>query len=162
MSIPSAIIFINSDLTDSLKQILAEQLNITETMTGTEFDARIVADPNYADVVYMQKIRILVVRDDYNVNTQYADVVIFYKQGLATILKNNLGPPGLSLPVARLNLYALLRYNGSNQVVILPATSTTNSGALGGIFALEGVDQSGVHSVNPDNEANNTDFVNRK
>jgi len=33
---------------------------------------------------------------------------------------------------------------------------------LGGIFALQSSDTSGVHDANPDNEYNNIDFINRK
>lgn len=164
MSIPSAIIFVNADLTDSLKSILAEQLNITETMTGIEFDARMAVDPNYATVVHLQKIRIMVIRSDFRDYTHrtVADVVMFVKQGLVSIEKNNFGPPGLTLPLERLNLYALLRYNNSSEVTILPAAPTTRSEALGGIFTLLSTDPSGVHDANTDNEANNEDFINRK
>ena len=49
-----------------------------------------------------------------------ADIVLYLKNGLASILKNNYGPPGLTLPFDRLNIYDLLRYNNSSQVVILP------------------------------------------
>lgn len=164
MSIASAIIFVNADLTDSLKSILAEQLNITETMTGAEFDARMAVDPNYATVVHLQKIRILVIRSDFRDYTHrtIADVVMFVKQGLVSIEKNNFGPPGLTLPLERLNLYALLRYNNSSEVTILPTTPTTRSSALGGIFTILSTDPSGVHDANTDNEANNEDFINRK
>lgn len=171
MNIPSAIIFVNADLNDALKAVLTEQLNITETMTGAEFDARMVVDPNYADIVHLQKIRILVIRDDFHdyTNRTVADVAMFVKQGLASLEKNNFGPPGLTLPVQRINLYTVLRYVGSSEVTILPVSSTNTSSALGGIFALEGdedttgaYDTSGVYSANTDNEANNTDFINRK
>lgn len=123
MELPAAIIFVNSDLTDSLKSILVNQLMINETISGVEFDARVVADPNYPVVVHLQKIRILVIRQSFQdqTNRQFADVVIFVKGGLATIEKNNFGPPGLSLPVDRLNIYALLRYNRSSEVVVLPS-----------------------------------------
>lgn len=163
MSIPSAIIFVNADLTDSLKEILAEQLNVTETMTGAEFDARMAWDPNYATVVHLQKIRILVIRTDFRdyTNRTVADVVMFVKQGLVSIEKNNFGPPGLTLPLERLNLYALLRYNNSSEVVILPPDATARSSAIGGIFSLQTSDPSGVHDANTDNEANNEDFINR-
>jgi hypothetical protein len=123
-----------------------------------------VADPNYADIIHMQKLRVLIIRDDFQGHTsaQLADVVMFVKQGLVSILKSNYGPPGLTLPLQRLNLYTLLRSVGSSEVTILPASTTNTSAAIGGIFAIEANDPSGVHSVNLDNEANNTDFINRK
>jgi hypothetical protein len=110
-------------------------------------------------------IRILVIRQDfrdYN-NRNLADVVMFVKQGQAAIEKNNFGPPGLTFPVERINMYELLRYVGSNQVVILPPTaSPPQPFALRGIVAYQGADTSGVHAPNPDNEYNNPDFINRK
>ena len=164
MSIPSAIFFVNADLTPALRLILAEQLNVTESMTDTEFDLRVSLDPNYATVIHGQKLRVLVIRSNFHdmTNRNLADVVMFVKQGLVSIEKNNFGPPGLTLPLERLNLYSLLRYNKSSEVVVLPTTGRENSSALGGIFALQTNDPSGVHDANTDNEAHNTDFINRK
>jgi hypothetical protein len=164
MSIPAAIFFVNADLNDLSKSTLTQQLDLTETMTGEEFDARMAWDPNYAQVVHLQKTRIMVIRSDFHdhTNRTVADVVMFVKQGLVSIEKNNFGPPGLTLPLERINLYALLRYNNSSEVTILPTTPTTRSSALGGIFTILSTDPSGVHDANTDNEANNEDFINRK
>lgn len=163
MSLPAAIFFVNADLNDLSKLTLTQQLELTETMTDTEFDARMTVDPNYATIVHLQKLRIMVIRADFRdyTNRTVADVVMFVKQGLVSIEKNNFGPPGLTLPLDRLNLYALLRYNNSSEVTILPTTPTTQSSALGGIFTILSTDPSGVHDANTDNEANNEDFINR-
>lgn len=112
-SLPSGIIFVNEDLNDILQQKIMSQLLIHEAMTGAEFDARLVVDPNYATVVKLQKIRILVIRSFRDTtNRNLADVVIFVKAGLASIEKNNFGPPGLTFPVETFNIYQLLRENG--------------------------------------------------
>lgn len=111
-NIPPGIIFINEDLDATLKAKIATQLYIHETMTGTEFDARVSSNPSYPDIVRLQNTRILVIRDfrDYT-NREIADVVIFVKAGLAAIEKNNFGPPGLTLAVDTFYIYQLLREN---------------------------------------------------
>ena len=175
MSFPPAIIFINGntdgyghtygDLDSIGKSTLESQLYIDETMTGEEFDARVVVDPNYPTIVHLWKQRILVIRPDFRdyINRELADVVLFVKQGMATILKNNYGPPGLTLPIQRLEIHQLLRYNRSEYVVNLPAIHVYPfPRTLGGIFALQRADTSGVHTPNTDNEYNNDDFINRK
>jgi hypothetical protein len=175
MQPPAAIFFVNSDLNATSLSNLQSQLYINDTMTDTEFDARTTADPNYPSTIHLQKLRVLVIRKDFRdlTNRALADVVVFVKQGMATILKNNFGPPGLSLPTERLNMYALLRAVGSPNVAILPQPSAPptacgcscncNCGSgLRGIFAIEARDTSGVQDSNPDNECNNSDFINRK
>ncbi|MFX8879542.1 hypothetical protein ABTM72_19335, partial [Acinetobacter baumannii] len=75
---------------------------------------------------------------------------------------------GLTFPISRINVYELLRYNNSPNVVILtapppPAVSPTSiTYGIGGIVVDEIVDSSGVQLPNPDNEYNNPDFINRK
>lgn len=164
MTLPAAIIFINSDISDKTKSTLVSQLHINESMTGTEFDARVVADPNYPTIVELQGLRILVIRDTFRdlTNRSYADLVLFFAHGLVTIEKNNFGPPGQTFAIERINIYELLRANNSSHVVILPQNTNNHSSVLGGIFAIESADTSGVHDANPDNEANNQDFINRK
>lgn len=171
MPIPSAIFLTNS--TDSAGlQTLSTQLNITETISLNEFNARVDVDPNYPTTIHLNNLRILVTSSDFSIQTNRSlmDVVIFVKQGLASIQKNNFGPPGLTFPIDRINMYELLRYVGSNQVVILPVTATKPPHAcghscgccLGGILAIQSSDSSGVHCPNPDNIYNNPDFINRK
>lgn len=174
MQPPPAIIFVNADLNATSLSTLQTQLYINDTMSDTEFDARVNVDPNYPTNIHLQGLRILVVRKDFHdlTNRALADVVIFVKQGLATILKNNLGPPGLALPIGRLTIFALLRAVGSAFVAILPGIenvepeqddeATENFGVgLGGIFAIEAKDASTVHQDDPD-EDDNLDFINRK
>ncbi len=113
-ALPSAIIFINNDVSDNVKSVLIKQLYIHESITREEFDARVSADPEYPNVVHLNNLRILVFQDFWAPRNGFdiADVVIFIKSGLAYIESNNFGPPGLCLPVANLYIHALLRGNG--------------------------------------------------
>lgn len=112
-TLPPGIIFINEDLDDALKSKIKTQLYIHEIMTGTEFDTRVSVDPNYPKIIKLQNRRILVIRNFRDLsNRNLADVVIFVKAGLASIEKNNFGPPSLTLPVDTFNIYQLLRENG--------------------------------------------------
>jgi hypothetical protein len=100
-----AIIFVNADLTPNVLAALQRQLMITDTMTGSEFDARVAADPNYPAIAHDDGLQLLVIRPLYDfTNRALADVVIFVKDGMAAVEANKYGPPGLSLPVDRLTL----------------------------------------------------------
>ena len=121
-SMPPAIVFVNGDITypatpppnppdldvfigsepnnptsyiDSPSELttLQIQLFIDDTMTKSEFDARMVADPNYATIVHLQGLRILVILPTFRdfVNRERADVVMFLHQGLADIETNWFG-----------------------------------------------------------------------
>lgn len=165
MSLPSAIIFINADINDGIKNTLSSQLYIDEIMTDTEFDARILLDPSYPDQIHFNEMRIIVVLQDFRnyTNRNLADIVMFLKLGLAHIEINKLGPPGLALPIQHINIYQLLRYVKSDQVVILPAEHCPpKHHHLRGIVADQLADSSGIYCPNPDNERNNESFKNRK
>ena len=115
---PAAIVFVNNDLTDNVKEALVRQLFISEAITGAEFDARVVADPNYYTAVHQNNLRIMVIRNlSETTNRELADVVIFVKAGLASVEGGKFGPPGLTLPVDRLYWHELL--NG-----VAPSTET--------------------------------------
>ena len=173
--LPPAIIFINADLNANATNTLKGQLYINDTMSFTEFNSRVKTDPNYPNNIHSQSLRILVLLPTLmdQTNRNLADVVLFFNQGQITIEKNNFGPPGLSLPIARVDVYTLLRYNGSSSVVILPKSPQRHQccqcshchqchHCLGGIVVDELADASGVYCPNPDNEYNNPDFINRK
>lgn len=128
---PGAIIFVNDTINSStlgllqtdtsqnqsIESTLAKQLEINESISLTEFNARVAADPNYPNVVHLLRLRLLVVLPDFRdyTNRNLADIVIFAKAGLASVEKNNFGPPGLTLPVMRLNIWNLINgIKGSN------------------------------------------------
>ena len=173
--LPPAIIFINGDidgygynygdLNTISKLTLESQLYIQETITGDEFDTRIIIDPNYPAIIHSMNYRILVIKGDVNnhANNEYADIILFVKQGLVSVIKNNYGSPGLTVPLSKIEIHQLLRYNKSKYVVNLPLTSIYPfPRTLGGIFAMQSKDISGVHEANSDNEYNNEEFINRK
>ena len=172
MSLPAAIFFVNADINEGIRTTLMNQLFIDEALSDVDFDARVQVEPEYPSLIHLNGLRIMVLRQNFRdyTNRNLADVVMFVKQGLASIEKNNFGPPGLTFPADRINMYELLRYVGSNQVVILPVTATKPPHAcghgcgccLGGILAIQSSDTSGVHCPNPDNIYNNPDFINRK
>jgi hypothetical protein len=118
-SLPSAIIFINGDITypaepppyppssdvfigsipnnprsyitsPSELNTLQNQLFIDDTMTKYEFDRRMWEDPNYATVVHLQGMRILVILPTFQdyLYRDLADITLFLHQGLADVLTN--------------------------------------------------------------------------
>lgn len=96
----SAIIFVNADISQGIKEALERQLFITESVTGAEFDARIAEDPNYPLEIQENNLRILVIRDYWTTtNRELADIVIFASNGLATVESNKFGPPAQTYPI---------------------------------------------------------------
>jgi len=89
---------------------LQTQLFIDDTMTKAEFDARIAMDPNYATVVHLMNLRIMVILPTFQdlVNRDLADIVMFLSHGLANIERNRVGPTCKSFDIQRLNPSALL------------------------------------------------------
>jgi len=172
MQPPSAIIFINSEISDQQKSIISEQLFISETISFTEFNLRVENTPSYPEIIQGQNLRILVLCDNFQdyTNRNLADVVIFVKQNLASIEKNKFGPPGVTFDVPRIDIWKTLRGADSDKVIILPNTKPNilkecdckQLYGLGGIFAIE-LRSSGISACkNPDSESNNQDFINRK
>ncbi|MDP2685234.1 MAG: hypothetical protein Q8P20_09455 [bacterium] len=100
---PAGVVFVNNDLTTSVQNALVKQLHISEVVDGYSFDNRIIADSSYIAVIKQFDLRIMVVRSFEELdNRGLADVVIFVSSGLAAVLKNNFGPPNITMPVARL------------------------------------------------------------
>lgn len=172
MNLPSAIIFINADLSDITKNNLKIQLDITEIISDVEFDARVVADPNYPIFIHLNNQRVLVIRQslqDYT-NRQLADILLFFKQGMVTVLQNNFGPPTLSLPIDRLNIFNLLE--GIKNIYRTFSCRKCKCCCRCCCFKhlpiqlqqmlIDPFDISGVRDANCDNQYNNIDFINRK
>jgi len=98
------------------------QLFIDDTMTKSEFDARIAADPNYGTIVHLQGLRILVILPTFHdfLNRHHADVVMFLHQGLADIKENRFGECGKSVEIQKFTIYDILRASHSHFMVELP------------------------------------------
>lgn len=100
---PAGIVFVNNDLTTSVQSALVKQLHITEVIDGYVFDDRIVNNANYVDAIKLLDQRIMVVRSfEELTNRALADVVIFVSHGVASVLDNKFGPPGVTSAVCRL------------------------------------------------------------
>jgi len=196
ISCPPGATFIGADPSSSTLTTLMTQLYIPicDVMTKAEFDARLAVDPNYATVVHLQLLRILVILPDFHdlTNRQYADVVMFYHQGLIDIEKNKFGPPGQSYELQRANMWAVLRAGHSKQVITLPFPGTAPCDAcrypfycdrchtFSGMKICEscgcgcqcgctckltdnqGIVQNPIYAPNCDNEYHNEDFIHRK
>lgn len=118
------IAFINAEINNNVRATLQSQLYLTEIISDTEFDARVVADPSYPFQIHANGLRIMVVRQNFRdlTNRSLADVVMFYSHGLINIECNKYGPPKLALPIFKLNIWELLRGAGSDLVTTLPAS----------------------------------------
>ena len=117
MLYPPAIIFSNDDLTSQVQQVLRTQLFLDEIMSGSVFDGYVVADGSYARDLKLSGKRILVMRNFATMNNEdLADVVIFIKNGLASIQKNNFGPPMQTYQVATLNMFQLLGSSSTKNI----------------------------------------------
>jgi len=102
---PAAVIFINADLTDNVRNMLVKQLHINDVVDGYVFDQRIASDTNYVNNIKQLDLRVMVVRSSMQElqNREYADVVCFFKNGLISILENKFGPPGQTYRVVNLD-----------------------------------------------------------
>ena len=88
---PTAIIFVNNDLTDSVRNMLVKQLHIDEAITGDIFDSRLALNPNYINELKSLRKRILVERTFADTtNREYADIVAFVAHGLIAVEENNI------------------------------------------------------------------------
>jgi hypothetical protein len=104
VAVPSAVIFVNNDLVPQVRSFITTQLHITEWITGTQFDNRIAADPDYIDKIKQMGWRLMVERNYQELdNRTLPDVVIFVKNGMASIEYNNFGPPKPQFPVLNLH-----------------------------------------------------------
>lgn len=107
--LPSAIIFINTDLVDQVLATFVTQLFITQVMDAATFDSIIATDPNYPAEVHQDGYRILVLRDLWDLtNREIANMVLFAKAGLVSVETNKYGPPNITLPIDRVYLTALV------------------------------------------------------
>jgi len=101
--LPSAILFVNNDLTQNVLNKLKSQLFITDVLESDIFDGYVNDIPNFINDCKAKNKRVLVIRsfNDYT-NRELADVAIFIKNGLASVEKNKYGPPGQTYKVLEL------------------------------------------------------------
>jgi non-homologous end joining protein Ku len=112
VAVPPAIIIMNDDLVPSVRAWIEKQLHITETINGATFDQRMANDPNYPSIIKQLNERLLVIRDFREENNRLAaDVVVFVKNGLAAIERNNFGPPGQTYHLKNLHWGQLYIYD---------------------------------------------------
>jgi hypothetical protein len=106
---PPAIIFINSDLVQQIQDVFTRQLYLTEIISKATLDSRVIADGYYNNTVHIDGYRIMVMMDlsDQN-NRAVADIVLFAKSGMVSVLSNKYGVPGVTLPIDRVYLTALI------------------------------------------------------
>jgi len=101
---------------------LSRQLEINETITLEEFNARVAADPNYPTVVHLNRLRILVVLSSFmdHTNRNLADIVLFVKGGLASVEFSKFGPPRQTWETQRLNIWNLINGVRGSGVACFP------------------------------------------
>jgi hypothetical protein len=93
--IPAAIVFISNNLSDQVRDTIANQLYITDIMSGPEYDAYIALDPLFPDTIHNSQKRLMVIRElGTYTNRETADVVLFYSHGNVAVEENKFGPPG--------------------------------------------------------------------
>lgn len=105
---PSAIIYINNDLSQNVISILQTQLYIDSgnIMSGAAFDAILSSNPNYPNQIHGSGQRILVLRNlliDFT-NRNVADIVLKFRNGLLIVETNKVGPPGITFSIDRVLL----------------------------------------------------------
>jgi hypothetical protein len=107
--LPPAIIFINNDIENSINT-LSTQLFIHEIITKQQFDNRMIANPNYAQSIYLDNIRLVVLLVDMNdlLHRDLADVVLFYSHGLIKVQDNKYGPPGNTFNLNKITIFNLI------------------------------------------------------
>jgi hypothetical protein len=104
-----AIIYINTDLVPQVLGVFTTQLFITQVLSAADFDANVAADPNYPLQSHLNGYRLLVLRDLSDMtNRQFADIVLFAKGGLVSVLNSHYGKPGITLAIDRIYLSALI------------------------------------------------------
>ncbi len=104
MIFPPATVMVNDDLIPEIQQWLERQLFISQTLDGYHFDQQVNLNPNFVKQLKINNQRLLVIRDLRETqNRDLMDLVLFIKEGVATSLKNNFGPPILSHEVLTLS-----------------------------------------------------------
>lgn len=114
IAVPGAIVMINHDISQSMQAQLETQLHISETISSQEFSLRFAADQNYPGNVRILSQRLLVIQDFSQRNdsstiaiVEEMDIVLFIKNGLASVEKNCFCQPGQTIAVKDINWGAI-------------------------------------------------------
>ena len=108
---PSQIIFVNDDLSDQVKGVLVAQLEITQVLSGVDFDNAVLANPNFTNQFKLNPANgsLLVIRSLRDqTNRQLCDYCLFIDKGLASVLFGKSGRPERTLPITSLTLASLI------------------------------------------------------
>ena len=105
--LPSALIMINNDLTDQVLEFISRQLFLTDIFDGYEFLMALDADGydgyDFLPWIRSKNRRVAVIQSHQEkAHRELFDLVLFVKNGLASVECNKFGPPGLTLPVTKL------------------------------------------------------------
>lgn len=115
---PSAVIVVNNDLTDNVKNMLVKQLAIDEVLDGYTFDSLIDGYASYIQDNKKLNKRILVIRSyQDNFDRNLTDVNIFVKLGMAHVLQNKIGPHSITYRIVNLTWDKLCIY-GDNRSIL--------------------------------------------
>lgn len=113
MSYPTGIIFINSNVSEQVLEVVKRQLRIDNTYDFNTFNENINNDGYFG---LNERLLILVSDFEISENRDKADVVLYIKMGLAYILKNNFGPTGLTVQVDKMYIHKLFLENGKDLI----------------------------------------------
>jgi len=108
IAVPGAVVMINPNISDSIRNRLVIQLHIDEVITGQEFDLRFAANPDYVTHIRALRRRLMVLRDHQDhTNREFMDIVLYIKHALASVSVNCFGPVGQTYMVRDLYWGAL-------------------------------------------------------
>ncbi len=102
--LPSALILINNDLTDQVVEFTSKQLFLTQILDGYGFENVLSSDPEFIANIKRknERVAILASHQEFRDNRDMFDLVLFFKNGLASVEQNKFGPPCFTFPITKL------------------------------------------------------------
>jgi len=112
--LPGLIILANDNVLKVTSNISA-QLQITETVSFSEFCERVEIDPNYPYIIHSRSLRVMVIASNFREmhSWELFDAIIYFQQGEAYVLRCLYEGKRFAVPVQYLNIYNLM-YGPSN------------------------------------------------
>jgi hypothetical protein len=109
---PAALILVNDNLPTTVQDLLVKQLFVDIVLDGYDFDQAVLLNPNYAMEIKEDNLRLLVNRDLSDMTNRYLfDVVLYFRNGLVSVLEDRVGPPSDTWPVLSLTWEKIGIYN---------------------------------------------------